>query len=92
MKVILSQPFVKVERKIDIDGQRSIEEEYDLTLYEDGIRAGKEHFAIQDIFDISYRFTSALYGFLYLHTKSGVFSFIIKESPTVFITEYRKLV
>ncbi|WP_347551038.1 hypothetical protein ABFG93_04620 [Pseudalkalibacillus hwajinpoensis] len=92
MDIIFSQPFVKVVRKIERNEQKTIEQEHALTLYEDRISVGQEYFAIKDVFDVSYRFTSALYGFLYLHTKSGVVSFIIKKDPTLFIEEYRKLV
>jgi hypothetical protein len=92
LKLILSHPFVKVTRKIERNEQKTLEQEHDLKLYEDRIIVGQEQFAIQDVFDMSYRFQSTLYGFLYLHTNRGVVTFIIKKDPTVFINEYRKLV
>lgn len=91
LKFILSHPFIKVIRKMERTEQKTLEQEHDLELYEDRIIVGQKHFAIKDVFDMSYRFQSTLYGFLYLHTNSGVESFIIKKDPTVFINEYRKL-
>ncbi len=92
LDIIFSQPFVIVERKIERTGQRTIEEEHTIELYVDRIRAGQEDFALGDVFDVSYRFTSALYGFLYLHTNRGVVSYIIKKDPSIFIEEYKKLI
>ncbi|MBN8210389.1 hypothetical protein JI666_16670 [Bacillus sp. NTK071] len=92
MDIIFTQPFVVVERKMGRTGQRTIEEEHAIELYEDRIRAGQEDFALQDVFDVSYRFTSELYGFLYLHTNRGVVSYMIKKDPSVFVLEYKKLV
>ncbi|TKD72065.1 hypothetical protein [Pseudalkalibacillus hwajinpoensis] len=92
MDIIFTQPFVVVERRMERTGQRTIEEEHAIELYEDRIRAGQEDFALKDVFDVSYRFTSALYGFLYLHTNRGVVSYIIKKDPSLFVEEYKKLV
>ncbi len=92
LKFILSHPFIKVTRKIERNEQKTLEQEHDLELYEDRIIVGQDHFPIQDVFDMSYRFQSTLYGFLYLHTNRGVVTFIIKKDPTLFINEYRKLV
>ncbi|MDP4550606.1 hypothetical protein Q9251_06900 [Alkalihalobacillus macyae] len=92
MDIIFSQPFVVVERKIERTGQRTVEEEHTIELYVDRIRAGQEDFALGDVFDVSYRFTSSLYGFLYLHTNRGVVSYIIKKDPSIFIEEYKKLI
>lgn len=91
MTLIISHPFIEMVRKIGRTGQQTIEEEYVIELYEDEIRTGYQRFALKDVFDVSYRFTSALYGFLYLHTNRGVITFMIKEDPRTFVEEYKKL-
>lgn len=92
MTFITSHPFIEMVRKIERTGQHTIEEEYELELYEDSIRSTYQHYRLNDVFDVSYRFTTGNYGFLYLHTNRGVISFMIKEDPHSFVEEYKKLI
>ncbi|MFP3844191.1 hypothetical protein [Priestia filamentosa] len=83
--MISSHPYIHITKKIKHNRQEYEELEYQLELYEDKIVAGAEQFAIKAVLDISYRITTKSYGFLYLHTTKGVFSYLVKENPQLFI-------
>ncbi|WP_181350793.1 hypothetical protein [Thalassobacillus sp. CUG 92003] len=91
MTLIYSQPFTTTSRVIQNNVQHYTEIEKYLNLYEDKITAPYNQFHLQDVFDVSYRPLSASYGFLYLHTNQGVFSYTVKTSPESFINEYKRL-
>lgn len=91
MQIISSQPYIEISREIKDNQQHYIETENYLYLYEDKLITASEQFALKNVFDISYRSLSETYGFLYLHTNKGVFSYTIRENPHHFIKEYKKL-
>lgn len=91
MEIITSQAYVKVRREIDWVKQSYTEITEQINLYENKVVTAADQFLIQDVYDMSYKSLSSQYGFLYLHTKRGVFSFTVKNDPRMFITEYKKL-
>lgn len=91
MEVIISQPYVNVVRSVEWNQQRYIEENKHLDLYENKMIAPNHEFNLDDVFDVSYRATTAVYGFLYLHTIEGVFAYLVKSHPNDFIEAYKEL-
>jgi hypothetical protein len=91
VRIIASHPFITVSRKIDWNQQQYIEQELFLHLFEDHILSPSEKFLLDEVWDMSYRNSSCEFGFLYLHTNRGVFSFQVKSEPSHFINLYRDL-
>ncbi|WP_102347514.1 hypothetical protein [Bacillus sp. Marseille-P3661] len=91
MEIIFSQPFVKVLRTIENNQQHTIEQHKVMNLFEDKIIADSKLFYLKDVLDISYKAFSQDYGFLYLHTNQGLFSFVVRSEPHHFIKEYNRL-
>ncbi|MFD2680443.1 hypothetical protein [Bacillus seohaeanensis] len=91
MKLIHSHPYYKVVREIKNNEQNSTEVKETIDLYDSLIATASKQFPLKNVSDISYKPLSDSYGFLYLHTNQGVFTFMVKESPKAFIDEYLKL-
>lgn len=91
MKIIISQPYIKVLRSIENNKQLSIEKEEYLHLCEDKIITDSNVFYLKNVHDISYKILSNSTGFLYLHTNQGVFSFNVFTKAHDFIDTYRNL-
>lgn len=91
MKIIVSQPYIKIIRTICDKKQYSIETEEFLHLYPDKIYTPTNVFQLQHVFDMSFRKINQLQGFLYLHTNQGVFSYNVTQDPFRFIDEYKRL-
>ncbi|CAJ1314120.1 hypothetical protein [Paenibacillus nuruki] len=94
MNQIAVQPYYKVERKIErkndgLEQQHWIDERM-LILYQDRVTTHRREFAILDVFDMSYRTFSDGEGFFYLHTRKGVFSYMIREDPSLFIQAFKE--
>ncbi|TFB21749.1 hypothetical protein E3U55_07925 [Filobacillus milosensis] len=90
--IILHQhPYYSVRREIDHFNfeQKKIEQEHWVTLYEDRLVTEEKEYAIEQVFDLSYKMLSARYGFFYLHTTKGVTTLHIKKSPEEFIQKFR---
>jgi hypothetical protein len=91
MKVIYSQPYLKIERKITHCQQQHIETVEYIDLYRDKIVTAAQSFQLGDVHDISYKPFSTEKGFLYLHTNQGVFPFFIETVPAPFIDLYKEM-
>jgi hypothetical protein len=91
LNIISSQPYTKTIRKIKENKLFYIEEHYTLTLYEEKLITAFQHFSLENIYDISYKPLSSKYGFLYLHTHKGCFSFQVKSDPSHFIEAFKTL-
>ncbi|WP_017755274.1 hypothetical protein [Calidifontibacillus oryziterrae] len=91
MKIIHSQPYKTVNRRIEGDQQLFTQMNDQLDLYNDRISTKDKHFLLKDIFDISFKSFSSNEGLLYLHTNQGVYSFSVKENPSSFITSFKSL-
>jgi len=89
--LLISHPYIKVQRKITDNAQHLIETEEYLTLFYDSVESGTDYFRLHDILDISFKSITNNSGFLYLHTTRGVFPFHTKSNPQEFIQTYHKL-
>ncbi|PAQ15492.1 hypothetical protein CD798_06810 [Bacillaceae bacterium SAOS 7] len=85
------QPYIVTSRKIEWEQQKISQTEEYLHLYQDKVTCASYEFTITEVHDMSYRLLSANYGFFYLHTIRGVFSYIITTSPSHFIDAYKKI-
>ncbi|UTR07862.1 hypothetical protein MM326_07560 [Alkalihalobacillus sp. LMS6] len=95
MSAIVIQRCIEVTQEIAILEKRVVESSFELALYSDRIETSTDHFPLDSVFDISFRFPSDTphsLGFLYLHTSKGVTTYKIKTSPETFIKEFKKLV
>lgn len=82
---IAELPYYKVKREIIGIEQITVVDERFIQLYADKITTRYHEFHISKVFDISYRHLGSTEGFLYLHTKQGIFSYSIKTDPTGFM-------
>lgn len=89
--MLISHPYIKVQRKIMNNVQHLIETEKYLTLYYDCLSSETDYFQLRDILDISFKAITNNTGFLYLHTTRGVYPFHTKSNPQDFIHAYQKL-
>lgn len=85
MKCIAELPYYKVEREIIGKEQITVVDERFIQLYADKITTRYHEFQISEVFDISYRHLGSTEGFLYLHTKHGIFSYSTNKDPKSFI-------
>lgn len=60
-------------------------------LYGDKIVTRYREFPIQEVFDMSYRKLGGEGGILYLHTKQGVYSYMVKAEPADFIEAFKNV-
>ncbi|PKG23018.1 hypothetical protein [Niallia nealsonii] len=81
----ISLVYYVITRKIEFTEQRIIEEEKKIILYDDKIMADNRIFYLHTVSDVSFKRTTNEYDMLYLHTLSGVFSFLIKDNPKKFM-------
>lgn len=89
MRLLAEQQYVKVIREVDSITQINTEQERTMYLYEDRVVTKYREFSIENIIDMSYRFIGTRGGLLYLHTDSGVFSYVVKASPEVFVQAFK---
>lgn len=89
--MLYRHPYYCVTRSIQNGQQLYQEEECHLVLSEDKIITDQNVFDLQHVFDMSYRGTAELYGFLYLHTNKGVFSYNVKRAPDELIQTFHSL-
>ncbi|TGB05344.1 hypothetical protein [Halobacillus salinus] len=87
--MISSQPIIQKKRTIENNRQHYIEEHLSLQLYEHIVRTPSEDIPLQNLFDVSHRTLSGDQGFLYLHTNSGVRTFLVNQSPEEWVFEVR---
>lgn len=91
VKIIASLPYMIVSRSIDWNKQYFQKREEQLLLLEDKIISHINEFLMDEIWDISYRASSSEFGFFYLHTNRGLFSFHVKAEPSEFINKYQRM-
>ncbi len=91
METLAAQKYITYTRKIENNSQKTVEKENTLFLSRELIVSDTEQYDVKDVLDVSYRFLSSEYGFLYLHTKNGVISFYVKSIPEAFIEEFKKI-
>ncbi|ANY75798.1 hypothetical protein BBD41_26260 [Paenibacillus ihbetae] len=91
MNWIAVQPYYKIHRVVDGIEQRTEEQWRKMYLYEDRIVTKYRVFPLNQVFDLSYRTMGGEGGFLYLHTRQGVYSYTVKEDPRTFIEAFKQL-
>ena len=79
--MLCSQIYIKVNRTVKNNAQIIEESEELIEIFEDKLITATEYFDLKDILDISFKKISAKNGFLYLHTTSGVYSYVTKTNP-----------
>ncbi|GIP31897.1 hypothetical protein [Paenibacillus sp. J2TS4] len=95
MKALAVQACVEVRREIQGTEEMITEIYYDMKLFENEIQVRNERIPLKSVFDISYFIKDRekdVIGFLYLHTKSGVQTYYVKEKPIKLIEIYKKLI
>lgn len=86
----ISLVYYIITRKIEFTEQLITEEKKKIVLYDDKIVADNRIFYLNTVSDISFKRTMNEYGMLYLHTISGVFSFLIKDNPKEFMRKVKE--
>ncbi|MYL33565.1 hypothetical protein GLW05_08140 [Pontibacillus yanchengensis] len=89
--LIKSQPYKKMTRMIKDNQQQYFETEEWIELYDTVISTNTNQFKLEHVHDMSYKPLSDRYGFLYLHTNQGVFSYNVAVSPSDFIEAFKQL-
>lgn len=89
MQLIAKHPYIKTEKKMTSIGQHEIEHDRCIYLYDEKVVTEHRTFPIEDVMDFSYRKILNHGGMLYLHTRQGVYTYIVKDSPESFIEAYR---
>ena len=83
------QPYYKVVRKVEGLEQITYEDHRKMYLSRESIVTHYRSFPVKDVFDLSYKPMGGSGGILYLHTKLGVFSYLVKECPEEFILAFK---
>ncbi len=91
MGFIASHPYTKIERIVNSIEQKDIEHERTIRLYDDKITTQYREFPIEDVLDISQKKVGPVGGILYVHTKSGVFTYTIHKAADSFIQAFQQL-
>ncbi|OAB41669.1 hypothetical protein [Paenibacillus glacialis] len=91
MNWIAKQSYYKIHRKVTSTEQMTVVNDRDMYLYEDKVMTQYQEFPIEDVFDMSYRNIGGEGGFLYLHTKQGVYPYTVRADPRVFIDSFKEL-
>lgn len=91
MKVMFSQSYIKVDRRIENNQQLYIKLKAHINLYEDRIETDGQSFILKDVFDVSFKSISLNNGFLYLHTNQGIFAYIVESNPSIFINMFKSI-
>ncbi|MBM4762675.1 hypothetical protein [Bacillus sp. B15-48] len=89
--MLISQPYIKVHRKIEDNVQQKVEITEELILYENKIISATDQFNLNEVLDVSFKSISSTNGFLYLHTIRGVYPYQIKTNPEEFIHMYEQV-
>ena len=89
--MLCSHIYIKVYRTVRNNAQIIEESEELIEIFEDKIITASERFDLKDILDISFKKISAKNGFLYLHTTSGLYSYVTETNPHKLIKIYKDL-
>ncbi|GCL71592.1 hypothetical protein [Paenibacillus naphthalenovorans] len=91
MNWIAKQLYYKVQRQMTGIAQITEAQDRWMYLYEDKVVTHYREFPIHEVFDISYRKLGGTEGILYLHTKQGVYSYMVKADPSEFVEAFKQL-
>lgn len=90
-QAIAVQPYVIIERDITNQKQLISVHKHELYLFTTKIISHQLEHSLQNVYDLSYKIISGEEGFLYLHTNQGVFSYLVRTDPSIFIKEFKNL-
>ncbi|MFD1039845.1 hypothetical protein ACFQ3N_15790 [Virgibacillus byunsanensis] len=91
MKLLVIQPYIKIQQEIIRNEKIETKQERNIHLYDEKITTRYREFSIEDVLDMSYRQVGGGGGLLYLHTSRGLFSYTVKESPEKLINAFKEL-
>ncbi|RAV01282.1 hypothetical protein [Paenibacillus sp. YN15] len=84
-------PYIETERQVTSRGQETVVHNRKLYLYETQISAFSRVFALEEVYDMSFRKMGEGEGIFYLHTKQGVYPYRINIDPVFFIHAYKQI-
>lgn len=90
-RAIAVQPYIIIERAITNQRQQITVHQHELYLFESKIVSRHREYSLYNVYDLSYKIISGDEGFLYLHTNQGVYSYMVKTDPSMFIEEFKLL-
>lgn len=91
MKAIIVQSYIRIERAMIDFEQKCITHHCEIIMFPDRIKTEQHEFGIKEVFDMSYKPLGGEEGLLYLHTKYGVYSYMVRDHPKAFIQKYKEL-
>ncbi|PMC39174.1 hypothetical protein CJ195_04350 [Bacillus sp. UMB0899] len=91
VEFLAHHPYMKVTRVIEDNIQKHREEEHIMKLSTNGIETTCDTFSLDEVLDISYRDISQQLGHLYLHTTKGLYAYVVRVNPHLFILKFRKI-
>ncbi|NMO98215.1 hypothetical protein [Paenibacillus lemnae] len=91
MSWLAVQPYYKVVRRVQSTELKITEEDRELLLSHQSIITKTREFAVKDVFDISFRSMGSSGGMLYLHTSFGVYSYMVRDNPSDFMTVFKNM-
>lgn len=89
MDPIAVQTYVEVKREIDGIEKREFNQEHAMYLYQDRLITANHKFTIREVLDMSFRRMGDKGGLFYLHTDSGLYTYMVKSSPQEFIRMFK---
>lgn len=89
-KIIAVQAYVRMERTVAADGQKTVIHHHMLSLYEERIVTHDREFPIREVYDTSYRRLGGGAGMLYLHTRTGVYPYHVHSDPGSFMAAFKE--
>jgi len=92
MSYLAAQPYSKIIREVTSIEQKDTKQKRTLYLYPDKVVSQHREFPIENVIDMSYRSFGKDNGLLYVHTKSGLFTYTVTTSTKEFIKAYKELV
>lgn len=89
MNWIAKQSYYKVERELSNLEQKTVVYNRWIYLYKEKVVTQYREFPIKEVLDISYRQMGDRGGLLYLHTRQGVYSYLVSDDPRPFIDKFK---
>ncbi|WP_210469569.1 hypothetical protein [Sporosarcina sp. 6E9] len=90
-QVVCTLTYKIVEKVTGWYAQTTNHKTHCIHLYADKISTAKNNFALENIYDMSFKPFSNGAGLFYLHTNQGLFMFAVEADPTHFIDMYKSL-
>ncbi|MGM8212285.1 hypothetical protein ACLIBH_05740 [Virgibacillus sp. W0430] len=88
MRLIATQPYIKVIREVTSVEKKEVEQERILYLYEDKVVTEYREFPLKIVLDMSYRRIGSAGGLLFLHTTKGMYAYTVKTETSTFINAF----